>query len=137
MPRKLPRIEPKPKYDFVLNVSKGYDEIKRKKFIKFILETTQHFRAFRYELDVNVNVQEKSIVFEIRGLKAPNLLLSKPGPASFEYDLYDYISGTYELTIVRKKNSKNIFFISIEDEEILLKGEPSRNKFVKLNIVSH
>ncbi len=135
MPRKLPRIEPKLKYDFMLYVSTGFDEIRKEKFLKFLLETTQHFLVFTYELDVNVIVEDKKITFEILGFKSPNSPISKPGPARFEYNLYNYSSGVYTLTIIKRQNIKNVFKISIAGDSITLKGEPRKNKFVKLNIV--
>jgi hypothetical protein len=135
MPRKLPRIEPQFKYDFILYVSTGFDEVRKQKFLKFLFETTQHFLAFTYELDVDVIVEDKAITFKILGLKSPNLPISKPGPARFEYNFYNYSNGIYTLTIIKKQNVKNVFKISITGDDICLKGEPRKNKFVKLNIV--
>ncbi len=136
MPRKLPRIEPQFKYDYILYISTEYDEVRRKRFLKFLLETTQNFLAFNYELDVDVLVEDKKqIEFKIRGLKPPSLPLSQSGPAKFEYRLYDYINGVYTLTIVKKENVKNVFKVLVMNERVTLKDEPKRNKFVKLNII--
>ncbi|MEN3037735.1 MAG: hypothetical protein ABDI07_01050 [Candidatus Kryptonium sp.] len=136
MPRKLPRIEPEFKYDFVLYISKGYDEIRKEKFLKFLLETTQHFLAFNYELDVYVSLENSNkIKFEIHGFKTPSSPVSKPGPARFEYRLYGYAEGVYTLTIVKKENIKNIFSIQIANDEIAIKNKPRKNSFIKLNIV--
>jgi len=135
MPRKLPRIEPQLKYDFMLYVSNGFDEIKKQKFLKFVLETTQHFLAFSYELNVDVIVEDKKITFKIRGFKPPSSPIAQFGPAKFEYNLYNYANGIYTLTIVRKENVKNVFKIFVSDHKITLRSEPRKNKFVKLNIV--
>lgn len=135
MPRKLPRIEPQLKYDFILHVSTGFDEIKKQKFLKFLLETAQHFLAFNYELDVNVLVENKKIIFKVLGFKPPSLPISQFGPAKFEYNFYNYSNGIYTVTIVKKQNIKNIFRISVFGDRINLRGEPRKNKFVKLNII--
>ncbi len=137
MPRKLQRIEPKIKYDFVLYLSKGYDEIKKQKFLKFVFETTQHFLAFNYELDIDVSVGDGEITFEVLGFKAPTSPISRSGPARFEYNLYDYKEGSYSLTVVKKEKVKNTFVILIFGDKITLKSEPRKNKFVRLNIVGN
>lgn len=135
MPRKLPRIEPQLKYDFILYVSTGFDEVRKEKFLKFLLETTQHFLAFNYELNIDVIVEDKKITFKILGFKPPSSPISNPGPAKFEYNFYNYSNGIYTLTIVKKQNIKNVFRIFVSGDNIALKGEPRKNKFVKLNIV--
>ncbi|CUS96940.1 hypothetical protein [Candidatus Kryptobacter tengchongensis] len=135
MPRKLPRIEPELKYDFILHISKEYDELKKQKFLKFLFETTQHFLAFNYELDVRVSVGDKKITFKIQGFKPPSSPVSRPGPARFEYNFYNYTDGVYTLTIVKKENLKNIFSILISGDKISVENEPRKNKFVKLNII--
>ncbi len=135
MPRKLPRIEPQFKYDFTLYVSTEFDEIRKQKFLKFLLETTQYFLVFNYELDVDVFVEDKKITFKILGFKPPSSPISKPGPAKFEYNFYNYSSGIYTLTIIKKQNIKNVFRIYITGDHIALRGEPRKNKFVKLNII--
>jgi len=134
MPRKSPRIEPKLKYDFLLYLSIGYDEIKDEKFIKFLIETAQHFVVFSYELDVEVEREDKQLTFIIRGFKAPALPLSQFGPARFEYKMYGYEEGLYKVTIVKKEKVKNIFYVLIAGDEIKVKSEPRKNKFVKINI---
>lgn len=137
MPRKLPRIEPKIKYDFILYISKEYDEIKKQKFLKFLLETTQHFLAFNYELDVKVSVEDKKITFRVLGFKPPSSPVSRSGPARFEYNFYGYTEGIYTLTIVKKGKLKNTFSVLIYDDKVSVENEPRRNKFVKLNIIGH
>jgi len=135
MPRKLQRIEPKIKYDFILYLSKGYDEVGKQKFLKFVIETTQHFLAFNYELDIDVSVNDREITFEIHGFKCPSSPVSRSGPARFEYNLYDYKDGLYSLTVVKKEKLKNTFAVFIFGDKITLKSEPRKNKFVKLNII--
>lgn len=135
MPRKLQRIEPKIKYDFILYLSRGYDEMRKQKFLKFMLETTQHFLVFNYELDIDVLIKDKEITFEVHGFKSPSLPVSRSGPARFEYNLYDYEDGLYSLTVVKKEKIKNTFVIFIFGDKITVRSEPRRNKFVKLNIV--
>jgi hypothetical protein len=136
MPRKSPRIEPEFKYDYILYISKEFDDVKRQKFLKFLLETTQHFLAFNYDIDVDVKIEDKKLTFKILGFKPPSSPISQFGPARFEYRLYEYSNGTYTLTIVKKENIKNTYSISIIGDKISLKSSPRKNKFVKINILN-
>ncbi len=134
MPRKSPKIEPEFKYDFLLYLSVDYDEVRDEKFIKFLIETTQHFVAFSYELDVEVQKENNQFTFVILGFKPPSSPLSQFGPARFEYRVYGYKEGLYKITIVKKEKIKNRFQVLIANDEIKIKSEPRKNKFVKIKV---
>jgi hypothetical protein len=134
MPRKSPRIEPEFKYDFTLYLSIDYDEIKDEKFLKFLIETTQHFVAFSYELNVEVQKEDNQLTFLILGFKPPSSPISQFGPARFEYRIYRYKEGIYKITVVKKEKIKNSFQVLITDDKIKVKSEPRKNKFVKIKV---
>ncbi len=134
MPRKSPRIEPEFKYDYILYISKEFDDVRRQKFLKFLFETTQHFLAFNYDIDVDVKIDGRKLTFKILGFKPPSSPLSHSGPARFEYRLYDYSSGLYTLTFIKKENIKNTYTISVTDDKITIKSTPRKNRFIKINI---
>jgi hypothetical protein len=134
MPRKSPRIEPEFKYDFTLYLSIDYDEIKDEKFLKFLIETTQHFVAFSYELNVEVKKEDNQLTFLILGFKPPSSPISQFGPARFEYRIYGYKEGIYKITVVKKEKIKNSFQVLITDDKIKVKSEPRKNKFVKIKV---
>lgn len=49
----------------------------------FLLETVRQFAAFRYEISVREEIEDREIRLAILGLKAPDLGLPAAGPAEF------------------------------------------------------
>jgi hypothetical protein len=136
MPRRSPRIEPKSEYEYIVTSKLEYDEIRKKPFIRFIIETVQHFVAFTYELVVRTefNPEDRIINFQIEGLNAPDLGLPATGPARYEFKLYDFKTGDYRINVIKQGKGKNQFLLNISKDKILLKRSTRKNQFVKLNI---
>jgi hypothetical protein len=63
-----------------------------------VLETTQSFAAFRYELSVEEKLDGKSLSFRILGLKAPSLSLPAAGHAAFARE-YENLKGIYTVSV--------------------------------------
>jgi hypothetical protein len=88
----------------------------------FVLETTQAFAAFRYELSVQEKIEGRSITFTILGLKAPGLNLPSAGRAQFTREFSD-LKGTYAVTVVGLDGRATSFPLSVGKGRVELKGK--------------
>lgn len=97
------KVKPPPKkFEFVLDIGKEYDPIQKRDFYSFKFFTTKEFLTFKYILNIEPEVVDNNINFEILGFRAPVGDLSNFGVAEYEYRLYDYHYMEYNVTIHRK-----------------------------------
>ncbi len=109
------KVKPPPKaHEYRLKISKEYDEIHKKDFISFKFQTTKEFLTFRYVLKIETEIIEKKIVFRILGFSAPVGELSVSGVAVFEYRMYDFAYGLYNVCIERKDSSETKFKLELK-----------------------
>lgn len=120
---------PQKKHEFSLEISKRRDEIEKKNFIRFMINTTKQFLTFRYLIDVDTKVENNKIVFIINGFTAPVYELSNPGYAGFEYRLFNYKLTDYKIELSRFGKQKSNFLLSVTRS----KSQPLKLKRVKSN----
>lgn len=89
----------------------------------------------RSDIKINVEVTDKSdekeITFNIEGLSAPIVTLSKPGNAHFEYRIYSFKQTEYILKLTKQKKQKNNFRFRVGKKSIKLTAVP-RKKFINV-----
>lgn len=101
------KVKPPPKqFDYLMNISKEYDEIVKKDYISFKIQTTKEFLTFRYKLTIETEIKENKLCFNIIGFSAPKGDLSNSGVAEFEYKFYDFKYTEYQMIIERKNIDK-------------------------------
>jgi len=129
------KVKPPPKkHEYVLNITKEYDEIKKKDYISFKFNTTKEFLTFQYILKIGSSVENKNLYFNILGFSAPIGELSNPGYAGYEYRMYDYKFSEYNIIVDKKDSDKSKFKLVIQrskSQPIKLKQIP-RKSFIEI-----
>ena len=123
------------KFDYLMYVSREYDDIIKKEFISFGIQTTKEFLTFKYQLKIDTELRDNKLTFHIIGFKAPRGELSNPGYAEFEYRLYDFNYEQYNVQIERKDAGKVKFNLKLRKSKtkpIELSSIP-RESFIAIN----
>lgn len=108
------KVKPPPKaHEYLLNISKEYDEVNKKPFISFKFQTTKEFLTFQYILKIESAVEENKLSFNLLGFSAPTAELSVPGFAGYEFRFYKFKYGEYNVSVERKDSSKIRFKLNI------------------------
>jgi hypothetical protein len=105
---------PAKKYEYVLNISKEYDEVSKRDYISFRFQTTKEFLTFQYILKIESIVEGKDIRFNILGFTAPIGDLSSHGTAGYEYRMFEYKYTEYCVIVDKKDSDKSKFKMSIQ-----------------------
>lgn len=105
---------PAKKFEYVLNISKEYDDVSKRDYISFRFQTTKEFLTFQYILKIESIVEGKDIRFNILGFTAPIGDLSSHGTAGYEYRMFDYKYTEYCVIVDKKDSDKSKFKMSIQ-----------------------
>jgi hypothetical protein len=108
------KVKPPPKeHEYVLNITKEYDEVKKKDYISFKFNTTKEFLTFQYILKIEKKFTDKELYFNILGFSAPVGELSNYGFAGYEYRMYDYRPGEYQIIIGKRDSDTSKFKLTL------------------------
>ncbi len=105
---------PVKKFEYVLNITKEYDEVSKRDYISFKFNTTKEFLTFKYLLKIENKSEDKNLYFNILGFSAPVGDLSNHGTAGYEYKMYDYKFTEYNVTVDKKDSDKSKFKLEIK-----------------------
>lgn len=128
----MKRVSPKSTVQYLLRIAKVYDERTNIHSTRLIIETTQSFATFVYDLIVREQRNENRILLKIDGLKPPKLSIPASGHARFE-TLYDDLNGTYEIVVKGIDGKTDSFSIQFSGNTIKLLHAP-KDGFVDLII---
>ena len=106
-----------------LGVSSVVDGQERKTKTRFLLETSQLFASFVYDLSVLEQRKGNHLRFKVLGLKPPQLSIPSSGHARFERD-YEDLAGTFDITIESMDGSTNTFKLRSSPTKIELVCAP-------------
>ena len=126
----MKRAAPPITLDYRLRVTPFLDDREQRYKTRFVLETTQSFASFVYELTVKEHMDGNHIHLKVQGLKPPRLNIPAAGHARFERD-YDNLNGTYDITLESIDGRTNTFTLLIAPANIRLLHAP-REKFAEL-----
>lgn len=126
----MKRASPRPNVDYRLRVSPLFKEEDQRYTTKFVLETTQSFASFIYDLSVNEHREENKIYWKVLGLKPPQLSIPSAGHATFERE-YDDLDGVYDLVLQGLDGKTNTFTFQISPRKVQLLRS-SKEKFAEL-----
>ena len=126
----MKRATPPTTLDYRLRVTPFLDEREQRYKTRFILETTQSFASFVYELTVRELVDGNNIHLKVQGLKPPRLTIPSAGHAKFERE-YDHLNGTCEVTLESIDGRINAFTLHVAPGNIQLLHAP-HEKFAEL-----
>jgi hypothetical protein len=120
-------------FEYELNISRSYDNILEKDYILFEFRTKKVFENFEYRMNIipKINHEKKELEFNIEGLSAPRLDISKAGHAVFEYKFFEFKNLEYDLILKKYNKSKTLFKFKINPKNIKLTLDPTK-KFIKV-----
>lgn len=131
------KVKPPPKkFEYVLNISRDHDEIKKKDYISFRFQTTKEFLTFQYILKIDNRMEDKNLYFNILGFSAPIGDLSSSGTAGYEYRLYDFKYMEYCIIVDKKDSDKTKFRLLVQRSKatpVKLSGI-SKKSFIEIKI---
>ena len=122
-------------YEYELYISHQFDNTFKKNYILFDFRTTKVFENYIYKINVTekINPENKKLDFNIEGLSAPIVSISKTGNADYHYKYFDFKNTTYNLILTKQRKDKNEFKIKITKTTIKIEKQP-RKKFIKVII---
>lgn len=120
-------------FEYELQISKGSDDVLNKNFILFDFKTKKVFENFAYKLNVipKIDLAKKELQFNIEGLSAPRLDISKAGNAVYQYKLFDFKNLEYDLKLMKYAKGKILFKIKITPKSIKITLNPKK-KFINV-----
>lgn len=120
-------------YEYELYISREIDEIREKDFILFEFRTKKIFENFQYVINVipKINLEKNELQFNVEGLSAPKLEISKTGNALFKYKLFDFKNNEYDLKLLKYSKGKISFKLKITSKSIKITKEPETS-FIKI-----
>ena len=123
-------------FEYELFIFCGFDNSSGRNFVEFSFKTTKVFESFIYEINIHpkFNPEKNEIYFDVEGLSAPVLDLSKSGAAVFKYRIFNY--GTKKpYTLILSKNGKNKIKYSLKfsDDRVKITKKPTES-FIKITL---
>lgn len=120
-------------YEYELYISRENDEVRAKEYILFEIRTKKVFENFEYIINVipKINLEKNELQFNVEGLSAPKLEISKAGNARFQYKFYDFKNIEYDLKLLKYAKGKIAFKIKISPKSIKITKKPEMS-FIKI-----
>jgi len=103
--------------EYRLLVTPGWNDRLQVPTTVVVLETVQTFASFRYALSVKEERGERSLLYRITGLKAPDLSLPGTGEAQYTREYEDLI-GTIEITVQGLDGERTTCTLRITPERV-------------------
>jgi hypothetical protein len=95
----MARRPQRPAFEYRLIVTPHYDDVRQRTVTRVILETSQRFASFRYEISVDEHRDGDAFRYRILGLNAPGMGFPSAGSARFLRD-YEGLEGTFTFAVV-------------------------------------
>jgi hypothetical protein len=120
-------------YEYEMNISKAHDEILKKDYILFEFRTKKIFESYAYRMNVipKIDLDKKEIQFNIEGLSAPRLDISKASHAIYEFKLFDFKNVEYNLKLMKYAKGKILLKFKVTPKGIRLTLNPKK-KFINV-----
>lgn len=128
--RRSPRQNPRELYEYLLLLTRLYNNRKKRIVTRMMVRTVKEFSHFRYILDVDARVEGRSITVDIQGLRAPEFTVPDVGPATFETE-FDNLEGVYDVMVRKLGKERNLFRINVAPEHVVVEQSPEQ-RFVNL-----
>lgn len=120
-------------YEYELFISRGSDEILKKNYVLFDFKTKKVFENFAYKLNVipKIDLEKRELQFNIEGLSAPRLDISRAGTAIYQYRLFDFKNLEYDLKLMKYGKGKILLKFKVSPKSIRLTLNPKK-KFINV-----
>ncbi len=126
----MKRAAPQSNLDYRLKVLPLFKEHEQRYTTQFVLETTQSFASFVYDLSVKERREANKIFWKVLGLRPPQLSIPASGHATFERE-YDGLNGVYDLVLQGLDGRTNTFTLQISQRKVELLRS-TKEKFAEL-----
>lgn len=103
-----------------------WDEIKRKQYSVFLLETVKEFSTFNYYITTKVNINKNNIDILIAGLTTTQNYYTEVSPARSEIIL-ENLFGDYTVNVIKQDGSINS---AVYDFNLYLKNISLKEEFI-------
>ncbi|MCY7362780.1 MAG: hypothetical protein LH629_12050 [Ignavibacteria bacterium] len=120
-------------FEYELYISKEHDETKKRDYILFEFRTKKEFENFAYQINVipKIDLEKNEIEFNLEGLSAPRLDISRAGNAVYKFSFYDFKNKEYDLKLLKYAKGKIIYKLKINPKSIKITKEP-KSSFLKI-----
>lgn len=124
----------KKEFEYELFIFTGFDSSSGRNFAEFHFVTTKIFESFIYKINIHPKYipGQNEIYFDVEGLSAPVIDLSKSGAAVYNYRIFNY-EQKKSYTLILSKNGKNkikyILRFTEDDVKIIKK---TKSSFIKI-----
>jgi hypothetical protein len=119
----MPRVRSQPSRGYLLTVAPALNPTTRLPVTRVLLETTQSFATFQYDLAVTEIRSGQQIRYHVQGLRVPQTLLPSSGPAKFERE-YDNLAGTIEMIFEGIDRKPIVTQFDISDNRVRIRKGP-------------
>lgn len=122
-------------FEYELIISREIDNLKKQEYILFDIHTIKLFENFIYKINVIAESDpvKKILKFDIEGLSAPIIDISKSGHASFHYKFYEFKNVEYTLNLSKYGKGKIAYKFKIIPSGVKLISSP-KNKFINVTV---
>lgn len=123
-------------FEYTLEISRQWDNVNDASYVLFDFKTVKVFETFQYKINVDAieKSDEKELRFNIEGLSAPSITLSKAGSARYQYKLYTFKQTEYLLKLSKQNKTKCNFKFRVGPKSIKLTSIP-RKKFINVTAI--
>lgn len=124
MPQKKAELE------YYLKIFPYADERKGERGHVFELTTVKEFKTFKYDIIVDINVEDNTIYFTIHGISTPQFSIPEHGPANFRKTINN-LRGTYSIVVSKLNGPQTTYTVNFTPKKTVLKGRAKRS-FIQL-----
>lgn len=120
-------------FEYELLITKEHDSIVNKDYILFHFRTKKVFESFEYIINIlpEIDIVKKKLLFNIEGLSAPKIDISKSGNAGYSYKFFDFKNAEYELDLLKYAKGRIQYKFKISPAGIKITKEPE-SSFIKV-----
>ena len=120
-------------FEYELHLTREYDSTKKVDFILFDFRTKKLFENFIYDINIipEIDADKRVMQFDIEGLSAPKVDISKSGYANYQYMFYDFKNAEYTLNLLKYGKGKIVFKFKVTPKTVKLTSEPKK-KFINI-----
>ena len=120
-------------FEYELLITKEHDSVIKKDYILFHFRTKKVFESFEYVINIipEIDAANKKLMFNIEGLSAPVIDISKSGNAGYTYKFFDFKNAEYELDLLKYAKGRLHFKFKVTPSAIKITKEPE-NSFIKV-----
>ena len=111
-------------------ITREYDDREKKLVTLVAVRTVNEFTNFHYEIIVQPTVDEHTLRFDIRGLRAPQVSIPGMGPAIWS-SRFGNLNGRFDVVISKLDREENSYGVRITEREVIVESGPEK-RFIDL-----